>query len=96
MEYGIRAAFIILRRYIEKYQRNNVAAIISAWAPSSENKTEAYIKFVADKMEIDAHAPIKYEDKETMVKLVDAMVQMECGTCISRKIIELGYDIAHK
>lgn len=36
MTYGLRAGFIILKRYIERYHRNTVRLIIRSWAPSSE------------------------------------------------------------
>ena len=96
MEYGIRAAFIILRRYIEKYGRNTVELIISSWAPSSENDTKAYISTVAKKMKVDPTLELHYDNRSRMVDLVEAMIEVECGCPVSRKVIELGYDIAHR
>lgn len=96
MEYGIRAAFIILRRYIEKYGRNTVELIVSSWAPSSENNTKAYIKFVCEKAGFPEDYIIKYDNKKTMVRLVDAMIQYECGRQVKREKIECAYDIAHR
>ena len=46
MEYGIRAGFVLLRRYIRHYKRTTIAAIIEAWAPASENNTQRYIDMV--------------------------------------------------
>lgn len=96
MEYGIRAAFIILRRYIEKYKRNTVAFIVSSWAPSSENDTMAYVKFVCVKAKIPAHYVINYENKDIMIRLVDAMIQYECGQKVNIEKIQCAYDIAHR
>ena len=46
MEWGIRAAFVLLRTYSTKYHANCIRDIISRWAPPSENDTRAYIRSV--------------------------------------------------
>jgi len=94
MEYGVRAAFVILRRYIRRYGHNTVRSIIKTWAPSTENNTEAYIKSVCKWMRIDPDEMILYEDKETMCRLVAAMCLHENGMSIDPKKIELGYKMA--
>lgn len=33
LEYGIRAAFLVLRTYITKYRLTSVAQVIGRWAP---------------------------------------------------------------
>lgn len=96
MEYGIRAAFIILRRYIEKYGLNTVEQIISSWAPSSENNTKAYVKFVCEKAQIPEDYIIKYDNKDVMIRLVDAMIQYECGQRVNPDKVQCAYDIAHR
>ena len=48
LEYGWRAAFYLLTRtYYHKYRLYTIRGIVSRWAPSSENDTEAYIANVA-------------------------------------------------
>lgn len=94
VEYGLRAAFVILRRYIRRYHKNTIAAIVSTWAPASENNTQRYIDAVSARMGIAPDVPILYEDKETMVQLVAAMAIQECGQPISEDKISKGYDIA--
>lgn len=94
MTYGLRAGFIILRRYIRRYHADTVREIVSRWAPRSENDTDAYVKSVAARLNIDPDTPIKYEDKKTMVALVDAMVRVECGCPVEEKLISKGYDIS--
>lgn len=93
-KYGIRAAFCILRRYIRRYGRNTVEKICSAWAPSSENNTSAYISFVASRANLLPDAPLLYEDRVTMCKLVQAMAFQECGREIPIEFIQSAYDIA--
>ena len=94
IEYGLRAAFIILRRYIRRYKRNTVERIISSWAPSNENNTQAYIRKVCEVTGLDPNAEILFEDKDTMVKLVDAMCLVECGQHVPMDKISKGYDMA--
>ena len=49
MEYGWRAAFVILcRTYYGKYKLRTIRDIVSRWDPAKENNTEAYIRHVSD------------------------------------------------
>ena len=49
MEYGWRAAFVILcRTYYGKYKLRTIRDIVTRWAPPKENNTEAYIRHVSD------------------------------------------------
>lgn len=91
MEYGLRAGFVLLRRYIRHYRKDTIRAIISTWAPSTENNTEAYIQRVASSMNIDADEPLRYEDEKTMCQLVAAMCLVECGQKVDFAKIEKGY-----
>ena len=93
IEYGYRAAFCILRRYIRRYKRQTITDIISTWAPPSENATQRYIDFVANKMGIAPDVPINFEDKETMTQLVAAMQMMECGVPADMAKVSRGYDM---
>ena len=94
MEYGLRAGFILLRRYIRHYKRLTIEDIISSWAPSNENNTKAYIATVVKVSGIPSNRILHYSDKETMCKLVDAMCFVENGTHVSMEKISKGYDLA--
>ena len=49
MEYGWRAAFVILcRTYYGKYKLKTIRDIVTRWAPPKENNTPAYIRHVSD------------------------------------------------
>ena len=49
MEYGWRAAFVILcKTYYGKYKLRTIRDIVTRWAPPKENNTEAYIRHVSD------------------------------------------------
>ena len=94
IEYGYRAAFCVLRRYIRRYRKNTITAIVSTWAPSTENNTQRYIDFVARKLQISPSDIIDYGDKDMMVRLVAAMQLMECGVPADIAKIKKGYDMA--
>ena len=94
MEYGIRAGFVLLRRYIRHYKRTTILDIIMAWAPLNENDTVRYIETVSKLSGINPTEAIRYEDKDTMVRLVDAMIRVECGQPVERRIITKGYEMA--
>lgn len=93
MHYGLRAGFILLKRYIERYHLNTITEIISRWAPATENATRSYIRTVSERMGLSPLEKISFRDRATMVKLVDAMILVECGTTIANDLIEDAYTI---
>lgn len=96
MVYGVRAAFIILHRYFTVYRIDTIEGIISRWAPSTENNTKSYIRAVCQRTGLDASDKLCYKDTETMVKLIDAMIWVECGCTIDRNIILRAYALVFK
>lgn len=94
MYYGVRAGFVLMRRYIKHYKRTTIPAIISAWAPASENNTQRYIDNVSQLSGIPIDAQLDFNDEERMVALVDAMIVQECGRHVDRDILRKGYRAA--
>lgn len=94
MEYGIRAAMILLRRYIRHYKRTTIPQIIAAWAPASENDVQRYIDVVCQLSAISPEDQIDYFNEEQMVRLVDAMAFHECGQHVPEDKIRKGYRLA--
>lgn len=94
MEYGLRAGFCILRRYINKYQHNTIAKILHTWAPSTENNTEAYIDFVSKRVQVEPDDIISYSDTELMCRLVHAMAIYESAIDIPFEKIKKSYNMA--
>lgn len=94
LAYGVRAAFIILRRYIRRYHLNTIRLIVERWAPRNENETQKYIQFVCKDTGLMPNTAIQYEDKNTMCKLVGAMAFVECGQRIEVSEIVKGYSLA--
>ena len=98
MVMGIRAGFKLLRNYITGYGGkvkpiNTIHKIVHRWAPMTENATGRYIDFVSKDAGIAPHAVIRYEDRKSMVAIVDAMIFVECGQRVSRDVIQSAYDL---
>ena len=90
MEWGIRAAFVLLRTYSVKYRANCVADIIKKWAPPSENNTDRYIKNVCFWTGFGGLQRLTEKDWPL---LVWAMARQECGEVLSEEIINRGYEL---
>ena len=98
MQMGVRAGFIILRKYMNGYfgmtqKFNTIEKIIGRWAPQVENPTRKYVEYVSKMTGIPAHQKLSFSQKNYMVAIVDAMIRMECGQAIDRAIIESAYDL---
>lgn len=95
MKYGLRAAFVLLRRYINHYHLTTISEIISRWAPPSENSTVRYIDTVCQLSGIPSDLPLKFTDQDSMCKLVFAMAMVECaGHKLDMTLIESAYNLA--
>lgn len=91
MAYGIRAALMILRRYMTRYHLNDIYAIVSRWAPKVENNVMQYAKFVAEKMDMGVLSSLDFSNREEVVKLVCAMALYETGTSIDAQLVREVY-----
>lgn len=91
MRWGIRAAFKLIRRYVERYGLNTVRKIIYRWAPPNENNTNAYILFVCHETGLKPDMTIRWSDKKYIMAIVAAMAKIESQYTISDKELEQGY-----
>ena len=95
VSYGLRAGFVLLKRYINRYRLNSIEKIIYRWAPSNENNTHTYIDRVAKSMNIDPDTPLLYEDQDTICALVYEMVYVENGQHIQMAEIVRAYQMVN-
>lgn len=96
MEYGLRAAFIILRKYIMKYGRNTIRKIVHSWSPDGEKVESAYMQSVSKWTGFQLDEKITYEDKTAMLFLVQGMAKVETGRVISWDVIDRAYEMAQR
>lgn len=92
MAHGYRAAFRVLRTYINNYKCDTIRKIISRWAPKNENQTENYIKVVSERSGITADEPILADNREMMVRIVAAMSYVENGVEADMADVAKGWE----
>lgn len=92
LEYGIRAALKLIRRYVQHFSCNSIRKIIYRWAPPCENDTKSYILYVAQKAEILESENIKFNDREKICKIIKAMAQIESQMNIPIEDIQVVWD----
>ena len=90
IEFGLRAAFVLLRTYSTKYHANCIRDIISRWAPPTENDTERYIRNVCFWSGLGGLQRLTEQD---WPKLVRAMARQECGEVLSEETINRGFEL---
>lgn len=93
MTFGLRAGLIIIRKYMMKYNLHSIHAIVSRWAPPSENDTNAYVKSVSSMMKMHALQTFDFSDRGRIVALISAMCKVETGITIDHNLIESAYDL---
>ena len=91
--YGYRAAFRILRTYINNYKCDTIRKIISRWAPKSENHTESYIRVVSERSGIPADDPVYADNREMMIRVVAAMSYVENGREAEMSDVIRGWEL---
>ena len=84
MEWGLRAAFCILRTYARRHGATCIRDIVSRWAPPSENNTLQYIRNVCLWTGLGGN---EHLTEKQWPKLVRAMARQECGVMLSEQTI---------
>lgn len=92
MEYGVRAALILIKRYMQRYNLSTPWDIISRWAPSNENNTANYCRVVCERTGLGALVPFSYAEKEKVVALVCAMSYVENGIVLDTDLVRQVYE----
>ena len=90
IEYGLRAAFCILRTYRNKYKAVCIEDIITRWAPPTENDTR---KYICDLCRLTGFGGKERLTESEWPKLVQAMARIECGTVLSSELIAKGFEL---
>lgn len=94
LKYGYRAAFIILKKYINKYKRNTIRKIILSWSPDGEFATLHYMNYVSRLSGIGQDVEIDFKNKAMMVAIVKTMAMFENGVNVDQTPIVEGYEMA--
>ena len=90
IEWGLRAAFCLLRTYATKYRLCCVRDIITRWAPPTENNTTSYIRHVCQLTGFGGNQRLTEMDWPRLIK---AMARMECGVDIDDETIAKAFQL---
>lgn len=100
MKWGCRALLKTLQTYHRKYNIDTVQDIVSRWAPSNENDTEAYIKNCCTATHLARDMRLHLDkNPRVYLKLAKAIARQECGKAaleISDEVWEEAYQLAFK
>lgn len=93
MAYGYRAAFKLLNNYQKNYGLDTIRKMISRWAPSNENHTDAYVETVSNRSGVPANSRITTTNRDVMVPIVAAMSYVENGVEARMADVEAGWEL---
>lgn len=79
MKYGCRALMKLLHTYVTSNKLNTIRSIITRYAPSNENNTNAYIKSVCKTMNVNPDEKLNFSIYNSYLLLAKAIVKHECG-----------------
>lgn len=89
--WGYRAIFVLLHTYRVRHGLDTLAAMIARWAPPSENRTDAYIRFVAGRTGIGPDELLDTLCAAMMLPLAAAISRMENGVEAPQEALEEGW-----
>lgn len=94
-EWGIRALTKLILNYDRIYNVNTVEGIITRYAPSNENDTEAYIAHVCKVGGFEKDEELNVTDKDVMISLLKGIILHENGVQpYSDELLEQGMSYA--
>ena len=88
LEWGLRAAFCILRTYRDKYKLVCIEDIITRWAPPTENDTR---KYICDCCKLTGFGGKERLTENMWPQLVGAMARIESGMKLPEDVILKGF-----
>lgn len=99
LQWGFRAAFLILNNYYNRHGLHTIHKIINRWAPASENNTDVYeatvVKYVKKYFGRPVGACVELppvcSDSKMWCAIVRAMTLMECGQDFAQKASTPGH-----
>lgn len=94
MEYGYRAAFITLSNYRKLHGLTTLRGWINRWAPSVENPTDNYLRFVSGRSGVGEDEDLSNIDRGRFCAIVAAMSRFENGIKADMQQVIRGYELA--
>lgn len=80
IDYGFRALYMLINRYVTYYRLTDVPSIIKRYAPPSENRTVEYISHVIDFLYKAGYSCSCLKSHDERIPFIcSAIVLQECG-----------------
>lgn len=92
-EWGYRAGIKILMTYQKKYSLHTLREMLMRYAPPIENDTSSYIRTVSDRADLAPDVAVDLSDKNTVIRLIEAMSFVENGVSGNLCEIERGFNL---
>lgn len=92
LEWGYRAVFMLLHTYRVRGYGDTIEKMISRYAPSSENNTEAYISRLCRATGFERDMPLDTLNAEQMVPVVCAISAVENGVEADWQCVTRGWE----
>lgn len=93
LAWGYRAIFVLLDIYRTRHGLRTLAEMIARWAPPTENRTDSYVRTVAERSGIPADRPLDTRDRRTMIPIAAAISFVENGAAADMRDIEQGWEL---
>jgi len=93
LAWGYRAIFVLLDTYRRRHGLRTLAEMIARWAPPTENRTDIYIRTVANHTGLDPHRPLDTRDRKTMIPVAAAISRVENGAAANMREVEKGWEL---
>ena len=93
MSYGYRAMFVLLDSYRRRYGLDTIRKMLNRYAPSTENFTESYIRYVVRRTGMRADERLDTLSARDMIPIVAAMSEIENGAKVVMADVEMGWQM---
>lgn len=94
IEYGLRAAFVLMRRYINHYHRYSVPEVVEAWYQEPPYNNADFIDKIYKLSSINDGETLNYFNQDQMCRLMAALSKLIADADIDMKKIEKAYKMA--
>lgn len=94
IEYGLRAAFVLMRRYINHYHRHSVPEVVEAWYLEPQYNNADFIDKIYRLSGINDGEKLDYFNQDQMCRLMAAFTKLIADADIDMKKIEKAYKMA--
>lgn len=79
--------------YQKKYSLHTLREMLMRYAPPIENDTSSYIRTVSDRADLAPDVAVDLSDKNTVIRLIEAMSFVENGVSGNLCEIERGFNL---